>query len=198
MNIFSSVYRNIQQTKFGFAFVYAMSRLFTAISILLYKRTAPLPYFSTLRDVELALERLQWNEDAIHFSKFKIRHFWMRQAEEVQWYLDNNLLPQTDCDEYATYAAKALQQVEEANNPRVLTVRWLAPNGSLGGHNVAIYSYPIQNGMRMYGHIGNWGHYRGYNSIARIVDDIAKGGQGVAVAYALASPELKLLTYERI
>jgi hypothetical protein len=144
------------------------------------------------------MDRLIWNEDKFVVLGFTFKHFWMRNAEEIQWYLDNGILPQTDCDEFATYAARALEGVDEALSPRVLTVRWVNSSGAVEGHNVALYSYPLQNGIRMYGHIGNWGHTRGFNSVAQIVNDIARTMNSTPISYAIATPGLKLIAHEKL
>ena len=186
------------KTKFSFWIVYAISRLLSFLYILRTKRTGTVAPHFLLRDVERTLDRLVWNEDKFVVLGLAFKHFWMRNAEEIQWYLDNGILPQTDCDEFATYAAKALEGVDEALSPRVLTVRWVNADGVVEGHNVAIYSYPIQNGMRMYGHIGNWGHKRGFNSVAQIVNDIARTMESTPISYAITTPGLKLIAHEKL
>lgn len=186
------------RTRFSFWLVYILSRLLSFFYILKTNRLAKLPHCQSLKDVEEALDKLAWSEDAVTFAGFKFRHFWMRGAEEVQWYLNNNTMPQTDCDEFALYAVKALEGVQEAMGPRVLTVRWVRANGVVEGHNVAIYSYYTQNGFRMYGHIGNWGHFRGFNSVAKIVESIGRLIEFKPISYALATADLKLIVHEKL
>lgn len=187
-----------QRTKFSFWIVYALSRVLSFFYILKTKHVAKVNPHFLLRDVERTLDRLAWNEDEFIILGFKFKHFWMRSAKEVQWYLNNGIIPQTDCDEFATYAAEALRSVDEASDPQILTVRWVTSNGDVKGHNLAIYSYPIQNGMRMYAHIGNWGHFRGFNSVAKIVENIGTIMGCTTIAYAIVTPELKLVAHEKL
>lgn len=196
MKLRSQLNHWFNRTKFGFWIVYLISRLASSLYIWKTKRVAPLPKYELLRDLEQALDRLAWNDDEFTVFGFKFKHFWMRSAEEIQWYLDHKLLPQTDCDEFATYAARALESTEEAFSPSVLTVRWTTVDGDVEGHNVAVYSYLTQDGTTLYGHIGNWGHFRGFNSVSSVVDSIPKMVGGKLLAFALVTPDLKLLRYE--
>ena len=184
-------------TKFSFWLVYSLSRLLSFLYIWKTGRIAKLPWCNLLRDIEEALRTLKWSADEFNIGGFTFKHFWMRKAEETQWYLNHNLMPQVDCDEFALYAAEALKGCEEGGDPRILTVRWTDANGDVQGHNVAIYSYATQNWVRQYGHMGNWGHFRGFNSVAQIADSIATQAKGQLLSYAVATPELKILYNER-
>ncbi len=186
------------RTRFSFWIVYALSRLLSFFYVLRTRKLTKVPQHETLKDVEATLDRLIWNEDSFVVLGFKFKHFWMRGAEEIQWYLENGILPQTDRDEFALYAAKALESVQEAKAPAVLTVRWINANGDVEGHNMALYSYATQNGFRMYGHIGNWGHFRGFNSIAKVVESVGKLVGYKPIAYALATTSLKLIAHEKL
>jgi len=186
------------RTKLSFWIVYTLSKLLSFLYVLWTKRTAKLPHCKLLRDVEFAMGRLTWSEDSFFILNFKLWHFWMRSAEEVQWHLENRTLLQTDCDEFATYAARALEWVEEVITPMVLTVRWVSPDGDAGGHNMAIYSYLTQNGLRLYGYIGNWGHFRGFSSVIKIVESVSDTVGCQPIAYALATPGLKLIAHEKL
>ena len=194
----NNIARMFLRTKFSFWIEYVLSRLFSFVYVVRTKRTAPLPKYETLKQIEEVLDRLIWSEDSFVVLGVKLKHFWMRSAEEIQWFLNNGMIPQTDCDEFAVYAAKALEGVEEANTPMVLTVRWTTPNGAVEGHNLAVYSYPTQNGLRMYGHIGNWGHFRGFNSIAKLVDSVGVQMAAPIISYALASPDLRFIASEKL
>jgi hypothetical protein len=50
----------------------------------------------------------------------------------------------------------------------------------------------------MYGHIGNWGHFRGFNSIAKVVESVGKLVGYKPIAYALATTSLKLIAHEKL
>ena len=186
------------KTKFSFWIIYLLSRLLSVLYIRFTKKVAPLPLFETLKDVELGLEKISYLADEFNLQGYAVPHFWMRTAEETQWLMNKGITSKfgQDCDEFAMYAAKALLQVPEAMHPMILTVRWVMPDGSLQGHNVALYGYITQDWIRLYGHIGNWGHFRGYNSVAQLATDIAKQGGGSLLSYATASVRLEMKYHE--
>jgi hypothetical protein len=186
------------RTKFSFWLACFLSKVLTLFYSFWTQKIAPVKRHETLKDVEESLNRLVWAEDKVVVLGVKLRHFWMRSAEEIQWHLDQHDTPQTDCDEFAIYAAKALGGIEEALEPGVLMVRWTNGQGLTEGHNMAVYSYPSQDGVRLYGHIGNWGHFRGFNSVAKIVESVGNFVGARPIAYALVSPDLKLIAYEKL
>ena len=190
----------INRTWFSFWVVCFLSRVFSAVYVKFTKRVAPLPALTSLQEVEHALERISYYSDEFKVGAKRMPHFWMRTAGETQWILDKGLVPfwGQDCDEYALYAVEALRGVPEAMHPMILTVRWTLADGTIEGHNVAVYGYITQDWRRLYGHMGNWGHFRGFNSFSQIAQSISKKAQGKLLAYALASPKLDIFYHEAI
>ena len=191
-----SIKNYLHRSKLGFIGVYLFSRVLNFLFKLLTNKHSKLPKLLSLKELERTLEIFVWAPDILTTSMFKLPHPWMKDAEIIQYGLTHTKT-QTDCDEYATYASKALERIEGVYESNVLTVRWLRRNGVREGHNVAVYKYRTNNGRFLYGHIGNWGHFRGYFSIGQVVAHITRLGQGRLVAYAVATPSLKLVHYEK-
>jgi len=94
-----------------------------------------------------------------------------------------------DCDEFATWAAVALDPVYD---PVVLNVFWKKGMLTGSGHHVCLYT--TKGGFR---HTGNWGDKGAFPSIDKAVLDVLKGaGRGPEhlVGYSTFHP----LTLDRI
>lgn len=186
------------KTKFVFWAVFFFSGIYNFFYKKITKKFAPLPHFSHLKDLEESLERFVWSKDEFTIFRIKFPHFIVKDAEVSQWEIDCGENPVGDCDDWASYAAKALQQMPEVLNPCLLAVHWTDKQGEVVGHVVAVYRYRTQKFSKLFGHIGNWGHFRGYNSVSQVAKDIAKMGEGRIIAYATATPDLKLIYHEKI
>ena len=185
-------------TKLAFTLSCLTSRAYNFLNKQILKKNDPLPNFYLLRELELAVMDFVWDFNEFKLHLFEFPHLIIQDANIVQWRLNRGMVGCHSPNEFATYAATALKSVDEAINPQVLMVRWIAKDGTLECHNVAIYKYKTKKMTELYGMMGNWGHYRGFKSVERLATEIAWMGGGKLVSYAIATPSLKLVHYDRI
>lgn len=197
MNPYKKLMHRYLRTKSSFVITYEFSHLCNFLYKKLSKKVQPLADFKTLKELEQALEDYVWNVSEFKPHLFKSPHTWMKDAEIVQYELKTGSINSFRPDEFATYACSALQGIEEVSAPCVLSVRWREKTGQIQSHNVAVYKYATQKLSPLYGMIGSWGHFRGFNSVAQIATQVARIGGGKLIAYAVASPELKLIYHEQ-
>lgn len=109
-----------------------------------------------------------------------------------------------DCDEFATYCAAALREmdirgdIDLIHGPHLLQVVYEKATGPLGlmGHSVCVFSLYDGNGGAQAFHISNWGlRELGFGPLMgesresrewplhRAADDVGKGGKWAGVAY---------------
>lgn len=188
--------KQFHKTSLSFRLLYLSSQLLSYL--FRENRVAKLPRFNSFQMIEGSLDALVWNPDEFFVLDQRTPSFWIRTAEEIQWFLDHRLSPTAEMGCIAAYAAEALESLEEAIHPCILTVKWIDSSGVVKGHTTALYSYNVYGWKRLYGHMGNWGHFRGFNSAAQVAKSIAETMGGKILSYALASPSLGMRFHEQV
>ena len=182
--------------RLSFSFWHVLSRLLNFLWGLFLAKSE-VQKFDSLEALNLFLKGLSWSEDRFEAMNLKISHNWMKDPRLLQTRLNDSKAVQTDCDEFALYAEAALLKMRAISiiEPRVLTVRALTNEGEIKGHNVAVFGYfpssEVQIEAKRYGHIGNWGLFKGYESIPEVAREIAKQMKGRPIAYCITG-ELRM------
>jgi len=166
------------------------------------RRNSPVPRAYTLAEAERRVADLTYSPDIVSIGDLNIRHGFMGSAEWVQWFLDRGRVPQTDCDEFALYAMEILGGVPNVYIPRLLTIRWQMPDGSIGGHNTCVFEYvkPHNPDTRLnswfsFATLCNWGLEKDYKTLDEVVRSFPEAFGGKLICYALSNKKLKILRH---
>lgn len=90
-----------------------------------------------------------------------------------------------DCDDFAILASYTL---ETKYNPEILQIFYKRKGSfKFSGHMICVFQEKDS-----YGHMGNWGTYRGCKSLKEIAEFVAKTMDSELVGYSLLTKELKL------
>lgn len=183
----------ILSSKLGFWWGYFVARVLNFICVLFRYRQAKVAKFDTMQEIHNQLSKIKWQPDEYIIFGHKFKHGWMRSAEYVQWCVNKDIAPKSDCDEFATYAAKALQSILSVQSSGILTVRWITPENKIEGHNVGFYIIKNSNGVETFGHMGNWGHFKGYLSMKQMAIHISQLSRGRLFSYGVADANMRFL-----
>jgi hypothetical protein len=181
-------------TKLSFWLTYFVSRVANKVHDTLWPGL-PVPRYGTVIQAVQRLNLLVWSADVVEAFGLKIKHGWMRSAEWVERKIRTGLKFQTDCDEFAIYAAKMLQFVPGVFDVKVLTLRWVDAFGDLSGHNTCVFSYMNEDQEKRYGTLCNWGLKKDYSSMEEAALFFVKASKGTMIAYATATEDLKFLSH---
>ena len=183
--------------KFSMRTTFLLSSAMNWLSALFAEDTKVSPA-KNLPEAAERLKALTYSPDEIELWGKKIKHGWMRTASWVQRMLNSGHVPQTDCDEFALYACALLAGVFGVFRPRLLTVRWVLPNGEIKGHNTCVFSYEDARASYTFGTLCNWGLKMGRHTARECAEYFAKASGGRLLVYAVSTPELKILKHVRI
>ena len=184
--------------KIAFWLTFKFSHLINWLSAKFLKRVAEVSRCVSLEEARDRVSSLTYSEDKFLFLGKGIKHSIMWSAEWVQWYLDNGLIPQTDCDEFARYAIANLQGIFNIFIPRLLTVRWQLPDGTIEGHNTCIFQYLDSKMSLNFGTLCNWGLVKDHKNVHRAAEYFARENKGSLIAYTVSDPRLKILKHVKI
>lgn len=154
-----------------------------------YRQVQLTPHFS-ISQLETTLGQMKWVSDPLG-GLFDV----ISSPQKVEAHLKGVTQGKAevgDCDDFAQYAAVAIQSMmvrgKLSKSPvYVMTVNWLDGYNKFHGHSVCCYKR-----NEGYYHIGNWhgGQAQGpYPSVAGVAMAIKGGGR--LIGYALATSELK-------
>jgi hypothetical protein len=165
-----------------------------------YKDT-PLTQYATLGQLESALGAMKWTEDDLK-GVFDV----ISLPEKVEQIYrlsggDREKAKVGDCDEFAIYAANRIRDLVERRRanlatPYFMSINWLGEKGEFHGHNICAYFDKTEN---KWGHIGNWFsgqaqlHFFSLDEIAEWFANNHRDGAGTLIAWAVATPDLKLV-----
>ena len=155
------------------------------------------PVAASPEDASKILHRFTWSEDSFRIWCLKFRHPFMMSAEHIQYCLDRGKSVQTDCDEYALYAAELLRSTPDISHPRILTIRWLSVDGKRGGHNTCIFNYEMTTGVGL-GRVCNWGLSKGWTDVDTMARVFSVGMRGQLIGYTVSTPNLRIVKHVRI
>lgn len=123
-------------------------------------RDVPVSLYSSIDELVRFIRRQVWTADGL--SQGWDAFSYPGKIEMIGQQGDHKI---GDCDEFALYIAYALRESAKAGrieifsptdevgiNPCVLTVCWVNPNGSAGGHNVAFWQAGTTSYYMDYGH----------------------------------------------
>jgi len=176
-------------TKLSFSLSHFLSRVLNSV-FLFFLSGSQVAEFESVEKLNIFLKGLEWSEDRFRFLGLSISHNWIKDARLIQRSLNRSESIQMDCDEFAAYGEAALSRTPGVNaiEPGMLTVRWIDREGRIKGHNVAYFMYlpdsDQQLSLMKYAHLGNWGLFKNFDSVAAMADDIAKQGGGLLISYA--------------
>ena len=161
----------------------------------------PMTQYANIGQLESALGAMKWKQDDIK-GMFDV----ISRPEKVEqiWRLsggDREKAQVGDCDEFAIYAADRIRDMIERNRasletPYFMTVNWLGEKGEFHGHNICAY---YDKTAEKWSHIGNWFSGKAqpaFDSLDGIAEWFAnnyRDGDGTLLAWAVATPDLKLI-----
>lgn len=161
-------------------------------------RNQDLTQYRSLEELETALGNMRWDRDALKgkldviSSPEKVEAIYRSAAGDPAKALVG------DCDEFAVYAAVAIEDmvrrgVPDFSEPGFMTLNWLDADRKFHGHNVCTFRNTHSN---KWGHIGNWFNGRAqiaFDTLEELAAWWADQAGGVLIAWAIASPDLKRL-----
>lgn len=153
--------------------------------------------YAHIGQLEETLGRMRWKRDAgggaidVISSPEKVEAIWRATRADT---VDGNEWI-GDCDEFAQYAANRIVDLNMRGQfhgkAHFMSVTWFGDDGKFHGHNICAVELP-EGG---WAHLGNWFGGRmqkGFASAAAVAQWWADKDHGVLIAWALATPDLKL------
>lgn len=160
-------------------------------------RHVVLPKLNSIEEVEDLIGNISWRKDKWYMLWDAIS---IPQAAYGR-YLDKKA--GGDCDDISILAVHLIEdlikrrKVQNFLQVGLLSVPWLDMSNKVGGHNVCIIKYKMDDKL-YYGHISNWNMGRvrwAFTSKEAVVDEIPRGG--TTLGWAIADKNLKLKKYSR-
>lgn len=191
----SKLRKRLETSALGYWFYLAASRFANWV---VSRKYTDLPVKAhSLEQAHQRLKALIWAEDKVKIFGQWVKHGWVRSVEYVETMLRKGLLPQTDCDEFAVFAAYILKGVIDVFNPRVLTIHW-EEDGKVKGHNTCVFEYFGADGKVWYGSLCNWGLRRGYISVREVAEWFCDVNRTKLLSYGEATYDLKMLSHVKV
>lgn len=116
-------------------------------------------------------------------------------AENISFLLEGKAHEKTHI---APYILRCLKGTKGAISPHLLVLALKDIKGKRSTHITCAYWYRTKYLKQVFAHFGNWGHFKGYTTLASLVNHIATMSNSKLIAYGIADEGLKLLYYEKV